>query len=239
MPPKCPQVLRLHPGVERPHGVRSLEFRLVNNNALPLGTAATRGGLFLTAARFNHSCTPNVHHAWNARIGMETLHACRDVAAGEELVLSYIPTSLTRRERQAQLKGKFGFACGCAACSLTGAAARDSDMRRSKLARLDDAVYAAVASREFDRGLRLVNETLGLQRAEGLDDPPGLTRCAYDAYQACKHAGRHRQAREWLQKARDANVQAEGLDAESSLRFARMLRLPTNAPHDPCLGEEP
>ena len=170
---------------------------------------------------------------------METLHACRDVTADEELLLSYILTSLTRRERQAQLAGKFGFVCCCAVCSLTGAAARGSDMRQSKLARLDDAVYVAVASREFEWGLQLVNETLGLHRAEGLDDPPGLARCTYDAYQACRNAGRHQQALEWLEKARDANVQAEGLDAESSLRFARMLRLPTNAPHDPCLGDEP
>lgn len=39
-------------------------------------------GIFYEAARFNHSCMPNAHFAWNANVGMETIHATKDIEAG-------------------------------------------------------------------------------------------------------------------------------------------------------------
>ncbi|KAL2061305.1 hypothetical protein VTL71DRAFT_7578, partial [Oculimacula yallundae] len=74
--------------------------------------------VFQLASRFNHSCIPNIHNAYNATINKETFHAIRDIEAGEELTVSYIFGIHSRSERQAQLS-KWGFQCTCPVCEET------------------------------------------------------------------------------------------------------------------------
>ena len=45
--------------------------------AFEINWPGSAGGFFLLAARFNHSCRPNVHHFWVEEIGAEVMHACR------------------------------------------------------------------------------------------------------------------------------------------------------------------
>lgn len=52
---------------------------IFQTNCMEKGEGA---GVFYEAARFNHSCMPNAHFAWNADIGMETIHTTKDVEAG-------------------------------------------------------------------------------------------------------------------------------------------------------------
>ncbi|UKZ87713.1 uncharacterized protein TrAFT101_003485 [Trichoderma asperellum] len=52
---------------------------IARSNVMPLGPEAPEGGLFLDAARFNHSCRPNGQKTWNANIGRPTVHAVRDI----------------------------------------------------------------------------------------------------------------------------------------------------------------
>ena len=40
--------------------------------------------------RPNHSCLPNAHHRWNENIGVVTVHVVKDIALGEEIVITYI-----------------------------------------------------------------------------------------------------------------------------------------------------
>jgi hypothetical protein len=74
--------------------------------------------VFWLASRFNHSCIPNVHNAYNPIIRMETFHSIREIEAGEELTISYLSGISVRDERQAQLKS-WGFQCRCSACKDT------------------------------------------------------------------------------------------------------------------------
>ena len=46
-----------------------------------------------TISRINHVCDCNCHHEWNAAIGMETIHALRPIACGEELTITYLMLS--------------------------------------------------------------------------------------------------------------------------------------------------
>ncbi len=66
---------------EAVYGETRTAMRIWQNNSLPSGPLAhaTQAGIFPTCARFNHACTPNVHHSWNEALRMETLHACRDI----------------------------------------------------------------------------------------------------------------------------------------------------------------
>jgi hypothetical protein len=64
----------------------------------------------------NHSCCPNVGAHWlrgNATVSFQVL--C-DVFAGEELVVSYVETSLEANVRRRVLMHGWGIDCRCAAC---------------------------------------------------------------------------------------------------------------------------
>jgi hypothetical protein len=109
--------------------------------------AANRWGsdVFWLASRFNHSCIPNVHNAYNPTIRMETFHSTRDIEAGEELTISYVSGISVRDERQAQLKS-WGFQCSCPACEDTS----EGNILERQLCRL------ALLSRGIEVGLRSV-----------------------------------------------------------------------------------
>ena len=83
-------------------------------NALPINyedghgsSAVEEAAVFETICRINHSCLPSCHHEWNPAIGadgLETVHALRAIAPGEELSISYLmPAGRTRAERQQRL----------------------------------------------------------------------------------------------------------------------------------------
>ena len=61
--------------------------------------AGEGGGIFPVASRINHSCVPNVYHSWNENLQTLTVHAIREITAGEELFTTYIPLCLSRATR--------------------------------------------------------------------------------------------------------------------------------------------
>ena len=87
------------------------------------GETGMCSSVFAHACRLNHDCRPNAHAAWNDRIGMQTVHALREIRKGEEVLVAYIggDEDGTRAVRQKQLQSKFSFTCECAQCGLTGA----------------------------------------------------------------------------------------------------------------------
>ena len=67
------------------------------------------------ASFFNHSCDPN------ALISVGETHAvsfvaAREIAAGEEVCISYVATDLPHAERQHIFRHKYGFECACPVC---------------------------------------------------------------------------------------------------------------------------
>jgi hypothetical protein len=91
-------------------------------------TGDDRIGLFAQTARINHDCTPNAGTWWSERTERRVVYALRNIAAGEEITVSYIPLLKPRAERQARL-AQYGFQCGCDACSDSVYSA-DGDKRR-------------------------------------------------------------------------------------------------------------
>jgi hypothetical protein len=73
-------------------------------------------GHYPTVARMNHSCDPNVE--WRSVSGSATIEmiALRPIAAGEEVVLSYIDQTLPVNERRSKLLELYGFECLCQKC---------------------------------------------------------------------------------------------------------------------------
>jgi len=77
------------------------------------------GGLYTLHSHLNHSCVPNIsvrHLDRRSALSRITSIAKRDIAVGEELVITYVDPSLGVRERRSQL-GEWGFGqCGCERC---------------------------------------------------------------------------------------------------------------------------
>jgi hypothetical protein len=107
--------------------------------------------IFPHAARFNHCCNPNACFTWNAAIEKETIHVMKDVAAGEEITLSYCDMIHDKPSRSYELK-HYGFECDCPACvgdeDDETTYAHQSAVRRYRLQDLD-------RETKFFRGARL------------------------------------------------------------------------------------
>jgi hypothetical protein len=96
-----------------------------------------KAGIFAIAARFNHSCTPNLAQTWNQSMGMLTMHSIRKIEAGEELCEGYVSLTENRSTRQTRLGG-YGFECTCEACDDQSEAGKAREVRREKIRRLEE-----------------------------------------------------------------------------------------------------
>ncbi|KAG5641930.1 hypothetical protein DXG03_003956 [Asterophora parasitica] len=76
------------------------------------------GGLYTLHSHLNHSCTPNVSVRHNDRTSLSRISmiAKRAIAAGEELVVTYVNPELNVRRRRQELQA-WGFGqCNCVRC---------------------------------------------------------------------------------------------------------------------------
>lgn len=86
---------------------------IFQTNSYGLGNTM-QAGIFLIISRVNHSCLPNCTHYWNGDLRIKNVCAGRDVKCGEELTLSDLRHQTTDwDDRQAALKFKHNFVCGC------------------------------------------------------------------------------------------------------------------------------
>lgn len=129
------QFLSLHNNFRGKHPFSGI----VKTNALPCGSSSNVGGIYPTICFLNHSCLPNAHNNWNADTKRETIHAIRDINAGEEITIPYNQDG-SSTSRRAHLKEKFGFDCNCNLCYLPPPQLRISDARRLQIERLDLAI---------------------------------------------------------------------------------------------------
>lgn len=94
----------------------------------------SRVGLWCRASRFNHSCKPNAH--WNVLGDLMIVRLARDVAAGEELLVSYHPTVDTFARTTAKIR-QFGFQCDCVRCEQFRAHPEFAEAEAELAARFD------------------------------------------------------------------------------------------------------
>ena len=61
----------------------------MRTNALSLDPGFSIGNIFPVVRRFNYECRSNIQHTWNSSRKHETIHAIRDIKAGEEITIFY------------------------------------------------------------------------------------------------------------------------------------------------------
>jgi hypothetical protein len=97
--------------------VRTAKCKSVNSIFYANSVSTSPGAaIFLTASRVNHSCVPNASYHFNNDTNKLEVRVVRDVAAGEELFISYVDATYPTNDRQLTLRNSYGFRCACPAC---------------------------------------------------------------------------------------------------------------------------
>ncbi|KAF1823199.1 uncharacterized protein K489DRAFT_380603 [Dissoconium aciculare CBS 342.82] len=205
---------------------------IVKTNAMPLGSGAQTGGLFLQCSRFNHSCTSNAAYSWNDDIKEERIFSLFDIADGEEITVTYLTDkmwSLPRDQRREAIWEEYRFRCECVRC--TGAldsGRKASDERRVRLGQIHEQVgNGMLMVTKPSTALGLCREAIELIRAEG-EGACRLEGIYYDAFQICICHGDVALAKAFIRLFIQTAKAWKGDDA---LGFVELARLE----HDPKL----
>jgi hypothetical protein len=200
---------------------------ITKTNALPLGSSASEGGIFLKASRINHACDHNSQNTWNEETNKLTIHVFKDLEEGSEITIAYLDGDQDYSSRQLNLKKHFNFTCTCTLCSVSPASRQESDKRFNELSRLDDSIgdgFQLICSPLSC--LQNAHKMLRLFQMEGIMDAR-VPRLYYDAFQIVIAHGDQARATVFLQKAYSFRVILQGIDHPDTLRLGKLVDDPT------------
>ena len=216
--------LTLHNSFEDQDGP---ELGRVRTNALPLGSDATTGGIFLDSSRINHSCNPNAQNTWNENLQKLTIHAFRNIAKGDEITIFYLTARRNRETRMHDLQTNFRFTCTCSLCSLPLDQCKTSDERWDEIQRLDDSIGNGIGILSAPlQTLHDVHKLLNLLDDEGFTDA-SVPRAYYDAFQIATTHGDIARARVFAERAASTRAIMEGNDSPTVQRMESLARNPS------------
>ncbi|KAI7563673.1 hypothetical protein KC317_g7580 [Hortaea werneckii] len=134
------------------------DYAIFTTNSMKMRSRGQHGtAVYMTYSRLNHSCSPNTYNVYNNFQGLETVHATRDISAGEEITVSYIELLRTRNQRAASLK-RWGFTCACKCCK--GASSSISQARRQRMFDIDQAIAFHDCTDPFQKTMQRASQTL-------------------------------------------------------------------------------
>ncbi|OAG07188.1 SET domain-containing protein [Paraphaeosphaeria sporulosa] len=114
--------------------------KVIGNNNLrveeisPPSRPAIELALFPSIARINHSCNPNAQANYHPLHQTFNVHATRDIPAGEEVSINYLPEhGQLRAQRVAKLEDGYGFTCNCPVCDLDTKAGQKGEQSRREM----------------------------------------------------------------------------------------------------------
>jgi hypothetical protein len=164
----------------------NLALEIYGTNSFALNN--DNSGICLKASRFNHSCSPNARHSFNANTSEFKIYALGPIPVGEEIFITYIAGRRlygnTRRFRQNLLSTRYHFTCTCSVCSLPEVESKMSDDRRVKLNALWESIADFSPTQGTQRlkvivqGIHLLKEEGYLADADDFANDAGIV-CAY------------------------------------------------------------
>ena len=217
------QFLSLHnnfPGKQPFNGI-------VRTNALPCGSAASVGGVYLKICRINHSCIPNAHNSWNSDTDCEAIHAIRFIKAGEEITISYDKGGPSD-SRRPFLKSAFGFDCSCSLCNLPLVDLQASDSRRKQIQLLDEAIGDTKRVMTRPYGSLADCHSLLQVLEEEYKDSVGIliARLYYDAFQISITHGDQARASCFAERGFKSRLMCEGDDSPETWQIKSLMENP-------------
>uniref|UniRef100_A0A7S4J8V8 SET domain-containing protein n=2 Tax=Odontella aurita TaxID=265563 RepID=A0A7S4J8V8_9STRA len=184
---------------------------------------AAYGGLFLTIARINHSCRPNVCHMWRPDLRKMIVFACRDIAPGDEICTTYGPSECLDTEgRRAHLLEHFSFECTCDMC--TEGNSNGGDDRMTELNSLQEDIAFLTASGKPQAAIRAVERCLSLLEEQGIGSGAFVKPILHYGYMISVAGLRDgAMARSYLVRELVAVKKCEGEDSPSALKIQQEL----------------
>ncbi|KAL8685942.1 MAG: hypothetical protein Q9218_007450 [Villophora microphyllina] len=177
------------------------------------------------ASWLDHSCIPNVYHAWNNNLGALTVHAVRDIAVGEELLINYRLAWQAGYTMRRHLLGRWNVNCTCVLCEAPASFRAVSDQRRDRWLKLDSTLAIDFQNpidipfrtekkgADIKGGLDSTREYIVLLEAEGIVGM-GYARKYYEAANFASLLGKSKVACEWRKKASEIASVCCGRDLE-------------------------
>ncbi|CAG5163174.1 uncharacterized protein ALTATR162_LOCUS6378 [Alternaria atra] len=159
--------------------------------------------LFPSVARINHACQPNAHARFVPKTMSMEIKAQRDIAAGEEIGISYGRVDLKHADRQALYQEGWNFGCTCPLCTASQYEIIGSDQRRARFAQLRKMLENLTAETyDAQQIVAWEKEVMEIGQREGLE-----TLLAQDyerlAYVYAGH-GMVKDARRWAKMAKES-----------------------------------
>lgn len=202
---------------------------IFKTNALPCGPDSPIGAVYANICFINDTCIPNSHNNWNSKTGLETIHAIRDIKAGEEITISYEARE-PARQRLIKLRDAFGFDCKCELCSRPATELQESDARRIKIKQLDEAIGDPGRTMNVPhRAIADCHEMLDLILQEyGGSLPPLEARLYYDAFQISIIHSDQARASAFARKAFEARLICDGEDSPETVKMKSLIHNPSH-----------
>lgn len=159
--------------------------------------------LFPSVARINHACQPNAHARFVPKTMSMEIKAQRDIAAGEEIGISYGRIDLKHADRQTLYQEGWNFGCTCPLCTASEYERTGSDQRRARFAQLRKMLEnLTVETYDAQQIVAWEKEVMEIGQREGLE-----TMLAQDyerlAYVYAGH-GMVKDARRWAKMAKES-----------------------------------
>ncbi|KAG6304767.1 hypothetical protein E4U45_001164 [Claviceps purpurea] len=97
-----------------------------------------KSAIYLEASRINHDCESNTEGEWNPNIKRHTVHAIRDIHAGEEITLCYLVAGYhdTRASEKKSFQRDHHFVCSCHICTLPAEQREERDRKLLQISTL-------------------------------------------------------------------------------------------------------
>ncbi|KAK2012856.1 hypothetical protein LZ32DRAFT_517926, partial [Colletotrichum eremochloae] len=152
--------------------------------------------------KINHGCRPNAAAQWDWNIFAHKLYAVRNIAAGEEITISYFNTIKTFKKRQEHTEKYLGFGCACRHCKASGEFRNLSDDRVNEILLLEKHLESRqIAPAEPTAMAELL---VGLYEQESLD--AYISKAYAIAAREWNGVGSEYQARLWAYKSVQAGL---------------------------------
>jgi hypothetical protein len=180
--------------------------------------------LFPSVARINHACKPNAHARFVPKTMSMEIKAQQDIAAGEEISISYGRIDLKHADRQALYRDGWNFGCTCPLCTASKYDIAGSDQRRARFAQLRKMLESLTAETyDAQQIVAWEKEVMDIGHREGLE-----TLLAQDyerlAYVYTGH-GMVEDARRWAKMAKESLLEWVVVDGGPNNHLRRIEEL--------------
>ncbi|KAL7536532.1 hypothetical protein ACHAXR_009276 [Thalassiosira sp. AJA248-18] len=196
-----------------------------DTNSFLLGKDAC-GGLFLTIARINHSCRPNVNHFWSTNLQQTLIFATRDIKLGEELCTTYGPSECMVTEgRRNYLSSRFSFECMCEMCLEGNTNGGDERMVEIQSLQEEISLFSPVrlTAGKAAAALDSIRRCLALMEEQGIGGGVFTKSIFHHGYDICHATGDNEGAIEYLLKELIAVRHSEGDSCARAIEIEHVL----------------